>query len=489
MFYMNENDPYDLIEFWNMRATGWSVAALPAPLAPKLRHYCTGFLRNAYERDKSATFVCSKSLKQADMHAFVNSLHREPDQKVPYDGDFPDLWNEAERIARHAEPDIVTHASKTVRASLTGEGLQVETALPDFLEHDFAASTDNACANVLESVAGGSPVIPWRHDLSSMIHDMGPEKTYVSRDGIVFLAGAFSSTRYMRIPSPMNVYTAVAASVGYDLKLSPAGHTCQQIIKGVGSMTFIRIVAKSPELLKYINRMAHEDVEVEIDVPESEERKKKKVAKAYAPYNDIKRMLTLNDKERFMSAEAQLSNLVHRNILRVGLTQRCPECLHTSWFGLDEIGTKFTCPRCSTEFPFPGAVPPERKEWAYRVAGPFAAENFAHGAYCVISAMALIGNDWRNRVTWIPSFELTSKDGKKKPFEADFSMFINPGTSTQLSSPSFVIGECKSFNKFETRDYERARQAMDLFPGVALCFATVITALTDCARSAILVLP
>jgi hypothetical protein len=119
----------------------------------------------------------------------------------------------------------------------------------------------------------------------------------------------------------------------------------------------------------------------------------------------------------------------------------------------------------STKFPLPSSLPPERTDWAYKMSGPFAAENFAHGSYCVICAMTLQCKDERTRATLITGFEMKSKDEKGKPFEADFSMFIEPSFSTQTSSSAYVIGECKSYNRSDNGDYARARQAMQLFPG------------------------
>ena len=40
-----------------------------------------------------------------------------------------------------------------------------------------------------------------------------------------------------------------------------------------------------------------------------------------------------------------------------------------------------------------------------------------------------------------------------------------------------IIGECKSFNRFEQKDFTRARQAAELFPGAVLCFCTFNEAL------------
>jgi hypothetical protein len=301
-----------------------------------------------------------------------------------------------------------------------------------------------------------------------MTHDFHEEKTYVSRDGIVYPVGRLSLSRHLRVPTPENVFSALAEGVGYQWRMSPAGRTAQQIIKALGGyLSSISFVLKSEQFVKYLNSMAREDVEMDVtneDVP-------KTIKKPYALYNDLKRILNQTAKHR-VTVENQLYNLVSLKVLRPGLTQECPECRHTSWFGLEDIGPTFPCPRCSHVFPFPMSAPPQSKEWAYKVAGPFAAENFAHGSYCVIAAMNLLCNDQRRKATWIPSFELVNKLDKTKTFEADFGMFVEPRFLNQAAGPTFVLGECKSFNTFEDRDFERARQAMELFPGAALCFAT-----------------
>lgn len=485
LYYMDENDPYDLIEFWNLRAIGWDIAPLPASLAQKLTSYSEGFVQSLYERQKEsqnaryfASFMCARSQDFDSLTSYIGQLRLPTTDSVSLDPRLPRLWEEWGRNADHAEPQIVTHSTKTVDASLIGEGLHIKAAIPDFLKHDDFASANAACANVLEQVVGGAAVIPWNKNLTSLIHDFGEEKTYVSRDGVVLTAGEFSSFRFLRIPSPQNVFSALAEGLGYTLSLSPAGRTCQQIIKALGGLAMIRMVARSAEFIKFLNRIAHEDVEVEIDVVEDKERKRKKVSKSYATYNEVQREIGKANAEHPALGETHLAALIRQNVLRVGLTLRCPECHHTSWFELHRLASMFTCPRCSNEFPFPSANPPDRSDWAYKLSGPFAAENFGYGSYCVAAALNLLSNDWHNKTTWITSFEMKPKDKKSTPFEADFGIFIAPTMMTHASSPTFVIGEGKSFNLFENRDFERARQAAALFPGAVLCFATFREQLT-----------
>jgi len=64
-----------------------------------------------------------------------------------------------------------------------------------------------------------------------------------------------------------------------------------------------------------------------------------------------------------------------------------------------------------------------------------------------------------------------------KEFEADFGMLAEPSRFSHASSPHLIIGECKSFNRFEARDFARAERAAVLFPGSVLCFCTFNEAL------------
>jgi len=56
-------------------------------------------------------------------------------------------------------------------------------------------------------------------------------------------------------------------------------------------------------------------------------------------------------------------------------------------------------------------------------------------------------------------------------------MLAKPSRFSHTSSPHLIIGECKSFNRFEKRDFARAEEAANLFPGAILCFCTFNEAL------------
>ena len=135
------------------------------------------------------------------------------------------------------------------------------------LRDDPFCSQYAACANVLKSFSGETPIIPWKSDVAAMLtREFGEKKTWISREGMILLAGEHSFTNYIRVPNPFNIFSSMAESLGYKLELSVAGRTLEQMVHAVGSIRAMSLVARAPELLKFLDRLAHEDLEVELDV-------------------------------------------------------------------------------------------------------------------------------------------------------------------------------------------------------------------------------
>jgi hypothetical protein len=478
LFYMDERSPSDLIDFWNLRAIGWVIRPLPSRLAPKLIDYVEKFVVDSYQpfpppsnAFHRASFLCAKSQRFDDMRAFVNTIKRPGNDVITIDPRVPRIWEEWGRSADHAEPQTVKHKEESVSARVIGQGFHVSTAKTDFLEHDRFSAEVFAYANVLETVEGGTPVIPWKKNVAASLNrNFGEEKTWISREGIVIFSGPYSSSAYLRLPNAFNIFSAVAKASGYDLTMSSAGRTCEQIIAAVGGLNLLGIVARSAELLRLLDRMAHEDVEVEPDIEEGEEQRRRPLSKPYQTYNTVRAVIHRANKDLEHAADSHLGALIRQNVLKFGMALKCGECTHSSWYSIESLSLKLSCPRCSSEFWFPADNPPGQNAWAYRVAGPFAAGHFAQGAYCVASALHFLTNHIARQSTWLPSFEMKNTSGDC--FEPDFGLFAAPNRWSQVSSPYLMLGECKSFNRFEAKDFARARHMAKVFPGSVICFCS-----------------
>jgi hypothetical protein len=481
LFYMNETSSLDLIEYWNYRALGWKIAPLPVSLAPKLTAFCEEVMRanhrpfpppsNAWH---STSYLCAYGQPPDAVQAFLGTLKIPDGHFVSTNPHVPRIWEEWGRSADQARPQIVTHASKSTDARDIGNGLHLDVLPHEFADEDRFCSRYTTSVNVIESLSGAMPVIPWNRNVASKLtYNFGEEKTWISREGITFVAGDHLRGEYTRLPSPLNIFKALAEASGSDLSLSPAGRTCEQIIASLGGLLSVGLVARSKELLDFLNSLAHEDLEADPEEPEGQREgkpRRKRPHKAFAPYNQAYSVVRRSNPGNKSVADSHLGALVHRKVLKIGMKLTCPECQETRWFSLEDLASTLPCPHCFTNFPFPTATPPDRKDWAYRVIGPFATYGFAKGSYCVASALQFLKEKVAFRASWIPSFVIL-KDGKQE-LEADFGMFVMPGATSHISTPYLILGECKSFDRFDEKDYARARKAAKLFPGAVLCFCT-----------------
>jgi hypothetical protein len=322
----------------------------------------------------------------------------------------------------------------------------------------------------LESLSGVQPVIPWKSDVAATLtRDFGEERAWIQREGIAVLTGEFGFSSYLRVPNAHNIFASLAESLGYKLSISPAGRTCEQIISAVGGLKMLGIVARSPELLRFLDRLAHDDLEVEIETGNGGESRRR-VRKAFAPLSAVQEVIQRSNEQSTFAAR-HLNALIRCNVLKLGMALPCSHCQHTSWFSLEDLAPKLSCPRCLGQFDFPSGSPPPRDAWAYKVIGPFAAGHFAHGAYCVAAALHFLSEKVSEKANWIPSFTM-QKNTAAEGFESDFGMLVPPGRTTHRATPHLIFGECKSFNRFDNSDFARARATAKLFPGAVLCFCT-----------------
>jgi hypothetical protein len=425
--------------------------------------------------ENSTSYLCAYGQSPDELQKFLMTLKIPTGHFVSTNPHVPRIWEEWGRNADQARPQIVTHANRAVDARQIGNGLHIDILPHEFAEDDQFCARNIASANVMESLSGASPVIPWNRSVASRLtYNFADEKTWISREGITFFAGDYVRGIHTRLPSAINIFKALAEASGFELSLSPAGRTCEQMIAALGHLELINLVARSKDLLDFLNSLAHEDLEVdfESDSQTSEgERRRKKPRKDFAPYNETYAVMRRSNPGHEAVAESHLGALVRLKVLKLGLKLKCPDCLENRWFSLEEIAPTLACTHCFASFPFPAQAPPDRKDWAYRVIGPFATYGYAKGSYCVAMALHFISDKIAFKANWIPSFHMLKS--KKQEFEADFGMFVEQGASSHISTPFLIFGECKSYDRFEEKDFARARRAAELVPGAVLCFCTL----------------
>jgi len=469
LFYMDEGSPHDVIEYWNLRAIGWHICPLPVSWAERLRQDCETFIQEAHKERRDAAFLCSRSCSFEGMQAFVSSLRRSADAVITVSNHFPRLWQEWGRHADHAEPQRVTNRIQLVETHSIGNVVSIRTTAPPFLKLSGYAASRGACANVIEALPGGAAVIPWQSPgMKQVAGPLSGNEMWIGREGVTLLAGEFQRRHTLQRPSPIQIFRSWASALGFELELSASGRTAEQMARALVGRR-IRLFGHE-DTLRLFDRLAHGDLELEL-TQDADSSKKRRVRMASAPEAHVREVLGRVSGGDSAIVGNYLKSLIDCHALRLGMRLQCPECLEHTWFGVKELDITLTCARCLQTFPFPQSKPP-KDAWAYRVSGPFAVENFCHGAYSVLMAVQFLVEHVAEASTWIPSFTLKRNGNPQPEAEADFGMFVRPGRLSKLTDPALVIAECKSFGPFESRDFARMQKLAELLPGAVLCFCS-----------------
>jgi hypothetical protein len=170
------------------------------------------------------------------------------------------------------------------------------------------------------------------------------------------------------------------------------------------------------------------------------------------------------------------SYLTTRGIFKLGARIQCPRCLRHSWFPLDSIRDAFTCPKCLNVFPAIGNL--ENATWSHKTTGPFSVPQYADGAYAVLLTLELFSDRHMTTMRTTPVLSFAAEAPNKEKIEADFAFFWQQSLYGEQKD-GILFGECKTYGRFEEKDFARMRRLAALFPGSVLVFSTLRKSLTE----------
>lgn len=169
-----------------------------------------------------------------------------------------------------------------------------------------------------------------------------------------------------------------------------------------------------------------------------------------------------------------LDHFLERSVFRAGLRVQCPVCAYFNWFAPDTLSYRPTCTRCLNQFDF--AQTPEdlhRLDWYYRVTGPFAAPDYARGAYAVALTLRTLAAHHDSNITWSTGLRLDPLN-----CEIDFVAWHRSTTMGDLverDEPLLVVGEAKSFGVGSIEDdaIGSLKKVAERFPGAVMVVSSL----------------
>jgi len=145
IFLMDHTQALDIIDYWNLRAIGWRVVPIASAVdgSDKAKELAEKFITQNEGRDEDfpnvehrVTILKGRSITQDHHMAFVNSLHREPEQTRICQLWYPPMWDEFtyQRGFLRCSEVSAGEAETSIEDADTASPTWFKTVSPDFME-------------------------------------------------------------------------------------------------------------------------------------------------------------------------------------------------------------------------------------------------------------------------------------------------------------------------------------------------------------------
>jgi hypothetical protein len=483
-YFMDAAKLDDIVDYWNLRATGRYVLPLPKQLKDDLsfREVATHFFMmhrvhwaNQPQHCDFASIIRSRNSTMEELEGFARGFRIErPKDDPSNDGFFslqhwyPRVWDEWARDKDGGVAETYGQEHETIDLTDANEGgFRFRSLFPAFADKD-AYTGNTRCMNEVSFRFFGADehfaeVFPKAsgNELRRALGGFGSISEWrAGRNGLSkFVRYELSETR--ELLTSESVFFAWLADRGWSAKLSVPGILAKQIFQRLDGHVGI---LRNENLLKLLEHMSGGRVAA-----------------------DESRIQNRGWQERDMSiseVENRLRGTGHRDlheylatkgIFKIGLRTKCPRCQRHSWFSLESLAEHLNCPKCLNSFPAIGNV--SRGEWRYKTSGPFSVPGYADGGYATLLTLDFF-SDYRlhtMRTSAVPSFAARSENGGD--LEADFGLFWRESLhGSHLDG--LALGECKTYGVFKAQDFTRMKHLARMFPGAVLVFSTLRKSLT-----------
>jgi len=486
-FFLDITKIEDIVDYWNLKATGHSVMAIPKQflLNDQFKEVIVNFFkvnRRHWRHNKAvcdrASIVRSRNSTMEEIQAYAKTLKIEPEPNDPSkDGFFmlqhwyPRIWDEWARDKDDASPDDFFGDEDSIELNENdGRKISFRPLLPKFADK-YTYHGEPRCANEVsfylygsdEYLAGVFPQSSGENFIST-ISSFGAFRDYwrVGRNGLVKLVNHDWIDSWV-IPESQKVVFAWLKDQGWEAELSPPGLLAKQIYKKLNGN--VRTLGNE-KLLGLLEHMNGGSVQSN-GQPTSNNRINQE---RELPIGEIRSKLQGSSKRNDIC-----DYLISKGIFHVGLRIQCPFCIRKSWFPIDRIEKVFSCPKCLNTFPAIGNI--EGGQWCYKTTGPFSVPNYADGAYATLLALDFFNTHKLSTLLTTPTLSFTAKSPNKENIEADFAMFWQDSIFGEKRD-GLLFGESKTYGQFLKKDFDRMRYLATSFPGAVIVFSTLRKTLT-----------
>lgn len=466
-FLLNPEDPFDVVDYWNLRASGTYLFPLTLQDYQECALPIGDFgAASAYPINEKVTnlptVIKAPSITDEELKTVTEwILSKGLVKPLSVMGWVPNYHGEHYGVVSELEIDQLRgFEANAVGVLVDGYG-KIEGPKPSFLtrdnvfEHwsmDISFSTfriPDACYS-LPWINSGCDALVSRQIGSSH----GMDAARVSREGIVVRRDGDSGD--VRV-SPINAVHVVQSFLkGRDieyLQTSSPGLALTRIIEMMEGLHRCEIFQNSAiretleELSTGKHRLAAEVV-----------GKLEKSLQGYRVYGSQATQPQISERTQNL-----LSQAIEANVFRVGLEFQCSRCQRHNWYAVTEFDKHYSCKSCFSREESPRL---DTTKWYYASDGLFRSSNKLDGNMTILLTLAFFQNLLDHDVKYAPSFEY-KLNGEQH--EMDFGIVASKMMRRDVE---MIFGESKSGAALKEEELKKLK-AFGEKTGAYLCFCTL----------------
>jgi hypothetical protein len=464
LFLLDPENMFDIVDYWNLRAAGYRVFALPTTHYHEFSQSAKLFAeRSVYPINPNVT-TCPEVVKARSVDdlcwteagRWFQGLGISAD-RLSLKGWVPRFrpWDRDRRVMPEMQIRSPISVERNEIVVFTDGHGTLQLNPPDFELRGLYLSQHWAVEFQAMGTADedGTFRLPWLHPECDALanrrvgHHFKPYSSRVTQHGISLLETGDRENVWIHQPTVTEVLSAYLRNAGFTyLNTSNPGRTLERIVEQLDGLSQCAVFQNSG-VREVIDTLAHGSNMPYIWVKQA-----------------IYRALPAEGEEKRKRFERILSKLVATKVLRQGFELQCERCRQYDWYHVSDLNDDFRCKKCFRVQQVPHL---HGGDWRYVVDGLFRLKGKVAGCFTTILALLFLKHFVGSSDSkYISSFDYS--DGTNHG-ERDFALLVSEFLHEDVD---VVIGECKSLREMEENQRQAIRHLGET-TGTYLAFCTL----------------
>jgi hypothetical protein len=466
-FLLNADDPFDVVDYWNLRAAGMYLF----PLTMETYKECavpiqdfgaaSSYPINDTVTNRPTIIKAASITDERQQEVTIWIQEQKLVKEIVMQGWVPHYHTKGYGVANEMDIEQVTGVERNATGVLVDGYGKIEGPCPPFLsrrnvlEH-WSMDLDFSTFRLPEACYD----MPWLNSgcdaLARGLVGSGFEMNMgrVSRSGLVARLDGDSSSIRIRPVRAEDVVKAFLRGVGIEyvgtsspglalkriIEMMDGFDSCEMFQNAAIRQTLDEMATGNSRLVKVVRRMVVESL------------------RDYKHFGEA-----ATQPQKGQHADSLLSQAVDAGVFRVGLEFQCSRCRRYHWYATSEFDKHYNCKSCFSHELTPHL---DFKEWYYASDGLFRSANKLDGNITIVLTLGLFNNLFDHDLKYAPSFDYKLNGNAH---EIDFGIVAKEGFRGEVE---MVFGESKSGMSLAEDERQKLKEFGEK-SGSYLCFCTL----------------